>query len=286
MKIVIDAGHGGVQRGSIRGDSGAVGKYSYEKDNVLKVALRLKTLLEQAGHTVYMTRSTDVYLTLSERARAANRWKADYFISLHNNAASNRSASGFETFIFNGKVSANTVKFQQCIHKTVSNELKIKDRGMKRANFAVLRETSMPSVLIEYAFISNDDDEHVLINKIEQMAITTAQGVVNCLGGNPIPSNTVASTAKPKKPSEPPKKERNVDDMIFSSPSLKDETKLTLNSKTRREMLMAYINANGGNKIWQEKFDKKEMTNDDLMALIMKIVIDAEIAKVKANKDK
>lgn len=177
--IVIDIGHGG-------GDPGAIGKYTNEKDNVLKVGLRLKTLLEQSGHTVKLTRSTDVYLTLGRRSQLANQWKADFFISLHNNSAKNKQASGFETFIYNGKVSAKTIQLQKYVHRAISNELKIRDRGMKRANFAVLRTTEAPAVLIEYAFISNDDDEKILMNKVEQMAISTAQGIINYIGGKPV----------------------------------------------------------------------------------------------------
>lgn len=145
-KIFLDPGHGAH-------DPGAVGKNSKEKDNVLKVGLRLKTLLESAGHTVKMSRSTDVFIELSERASMANAWGADYFISLHNNSATATSATGFETFIFNGAVSAATYKLQASIHNAIASKIGIRDRGMKRQNLAVLRESAMPAVLIEYAFI-------------------------------------------------------------------------------------------------------------------------------------
>jgi len=165
-KIVIDAGHGGH-------DPGAVGKRSKEKDNVLNVAKRLKVLLESYGHTVRLSRSTDVFLTLSERARLANNWNADYFVSLHDNAAT-ASATGFETFIHNGPVQSKTTGFQSAIHDAIIKEIGIRDRGKKRANFAVLRETRMPAVLIEYAFISNTNDESILINEVEKLAQLTA----------------------------------------------------------------------------------------------------------------
>lgn len=261
MKIIIDAGHGGH-------DNGASGKYSKEKDNVLKVGLRLKQLLEQAGHTVKMTRSTDVYLTLNQRSAISNQWKADFFISLHNNAATNLSASGFETFIFNGRVSSTSIKAQQAIHKAVSNELKIRDRGMKRANFAVLRNTNCASILMEYAFISNSDDEQVLINKIEQMAVSTAQGIINYFGGKPIPSNQVASTHKPSTP----KKEED-EEMKFSSPSLKEETELTLSSKARRDLIVDFAVKNGAHESWLEKHKNNKMTEHDYLALSAMTVV-------------
>ena len=183
---MIDAGHGGY-------DPGAIGSRSREKDNVLKVALRLKSMLESYGHTVRLTRSTDVYLTLSERARLANVWGADYFLSLHDNSATNKTATGFETFIHDGPVQKNTPIFQNAIHSEIIKGIGISDRGKKRANFGVLRLTRMPAVLIEYAFISNYSEETLLINEVEKMAVLTANGVVKMAGG--------------QKPIMPPKKE-------------------------------------------------------------------------------
>lgn len=205
-KIFLDPGHG-------KHDPGAVGKQSSEKDNVLKVGLRLKTLLESAGHTVKMSRSTDVFIELSERARMANTWGADYFVSLHNNSATS-NASGFETFIFNGTVSAATTKLQGAIHKAIADKIGIRDRGQKRGNLAVLRESAMPAVLIEYAFISNADDEAILINKVEQLAQWTAQGINVYAGGSVKPA------VKPTTP--------------------KEEEFLMLNSRESEDMEKAY----------------------------------------------
>lgn len=197
-KIFLDPGHGAH-------DPGAVGKLSKEKDNVLKVGLRLKTLLESAGHTVKMSRSTDVFVDLSERARMANTWGADYFISLHNNSATATNATGFETFIFDGPVSTATTKLQAAIHNAIASKIGIRDRGMKRQNLAVLRESAMPAVLIEYAFISNTNDESILINKVEQLAQWTAQGITAYAGGSVKPA------AKPTpRPETPQKEETNL----------------------------------------------------------------------------
>ncbi|MGN7409983.1 N-acetylmuramoyl-L-alanine amidase family protein [Sporosarcina sp. SAFN-010] len=205
-KIFIDPGHGGH-------DPGAVGKQSKEKDNVLKVGLRLKTLLESAGHTVKMSRSTDVFIGLSERARMADAWGADYFISLHDNSATSY-ASGFETFIYNGPVSDTTTKLQSVIHKAIASKIGIRDRGQKRGNLAVLRESAMPAVLIEYAFISNGSDESILINKVEQLAQWTAEGITAYAGGSVEPA---AKLTTPK-----------------------EEEFLMLNSRESEEMAKAY----------------------------------------------
>ena len=195
IKIFIDAGHGGH-------DPGAVGKRSNEKANVLKVALRMKTLLEGYGHEVRLSRSTDVFVPLAERASLANNWGADYFFSLHDNAAT-ASASGFETFIFNGRVSSSTTKLQNAVHSSIANQIGIHDRGRKRANFAVLRLTNMPAVLIEYAFISNYNDETILINEVEKLALLTVQGIVNYAGGR---KEVAAVSSKPKPTPKPVEK--------------------------------------------------------------------------------
>ncbi|MGE7546128.1 N-acetylmuramoyl-L-alanine amidase family protein [Sporosarcina newyorkensis] len=214
-KVWLDFGHGG-------NDPGAIGKRSKEKDNVLKVGMRVKALLEAAGHTVKLSRSTDVFVSLGERARMANAWDADYFISLHNNAAT-ATATGFETFIYNGSVSSATSKLQSSIHNTIAGSIGVVDRGRKRANYSVLRETNMPAVLIEYAFISNTNDENILINEVEKLAQLTAQGIINYADGQ-----KVAAVDK--------KEEVNKVWVEFSSPTLKREFETFLGSKAQQEI--------------------------------------------------
>ena len=206
VKIMIDPGHGG-------NDPGAVGKRSKEKDNVLKVAKKLKTLLEKYGHTVKMTRSTDVFISLSQRANMANSWGADYFISLHNNAASS-SATGFETFVYNGGVSQKTKQFQNAVHDAIASKIGIRDRGKKSANFAVLRQTKMPAVLIEYAFISNPNDEKILINEVDKLAELTCDGVIDAIGGT-----IKAKPSKPKVKPSTPKKTTNKGKVKYPLPN-------------------------------------------------------------------
>lgn len=82
-------------------DPGAIGTKSKEAENVLKVALALEKKLIAKGYKVRLSRRTDTYLSLTQRAQLANAWGAHIFISLHDNSAVNKTATGFETFIFN-----------------------------------------------------------------------------------------------------------------------------------------------------------------------------------------
>src|SRR5690625_1870914 len=179
-KIFLDPGHGGH-------DSGAVGSRSYEKSNVLKVALKLAEYLRQMGHTVKLSRSTDVFLSLTQRTNLANSWGADIFVSLHNNSAVNKSATGFETFIYNGNVSARTRTLQNNVHNDMTKSIGIRDRAKKRANVAVVRQARMPAVLIEYTFISNKSNENILINDVDKLARLTAEGNRKTVGGKALP---------------------------------------------------------------------------------------------------
>lgn len=243
-KIKIDPGHGAH-------DPGALGKHSKEKDNVLKVAKRLKVLLENHGHTVSLTRSTDVFIPLSERARQANNWGADYFVSLHNNAATS-SATGFETFIHNGPVQSKTIEFQNAVHDAIIQEIGIRDRGKKRADFAVLRDTKMPAVLIEYAFISNDSDERILINEVEKLAQLTANGIVNYAGG------VKAST---------PTQKKEDDELEFSSGTLKKEWETFLNSKAQREIAVQAAVKAGYSEKWIKDLEEGIAADGDIVML-------------------
>ena len=192
LKIFVDPGHGGH-------DPGAIGSKSKEAENVLKVALALEKKLKAQGHEVKLSRRIDTYLTLTQRANLANAWGADVFMSLHDNSAVNKTATGFETFIFNGNISGETIKLQQHIHKAIATGMGLRDRGMKRANFAVVRETNMPALLIEYGFISNLEDEKIIAFAIEKQAQLTLEGINSYLGITVKPVSLTPAPA-PSKP--------------------------------------------------------------------------------------
>lgn len=173
VKIFIDPGHGGY-------DSGAVGYGLKEKDLTLKIAKKIRDMLSRYSNVVVkLSREDDRYLSLSQRAKMANDWNADIFISIHINSATNKSAAGFETFIYNGNVSQATISNQNVIHADVVKAIGLRDRGKKRANFAVLRQTKMPGLLTENGFISNANDANKL--KQESFLNKIAQGHVNGL---------------------------------------------------------------------------------------------------------
>ena len=195
--IVIDAGHGGK-------DPGAVGyRGTKEKDIALDVAKRLeKKLTKNMDIKVVMTRDEDVFLRLSERTKIANENNGSLFISIHTNAAEDRRASGFETFLiglnkneYAAKVAArenavlelegksgqeltgedliqatiaqaafasSSETFADMVQKEIKKRVQSRDRGVKQAGFVVLARASMPNVLVELGFISNPAEEKKL----------------------------------------------------------------------------------------------------------------------------
>lgn len=173
VKIYLDAGHGGK-------DSGAVGNGLYEKNVVLDLAKRIENKLKEYKNVeVMQTRTTDVFLELSERTKKANEWGADCFVSIHLNSFGNPTAKGFETYIYNGPIQPDTVAFQNVMHQEIVRQLgkNITDRGKKRANFHVVRESRMKAILGENLFISNSSDAALLkqssfLDKIAQGYVT------------------------------------------------------------------------------------------------------------------
>src|SRR5690625_4484757 len=149
-KIFLDPGHGG-------NDPGAVANGLREKDLTLDIAKRIRKYLNDnySGHTIKMSRTGDTYPSLTKRANDANKWGADVFVSIHINAG---GGTGFESFIYNGKVSSKTKQVQNDVHDAIVKETGVNDRGKKRANFAVLRQTNMPAVLTENLFIDTKKD--------------------------------------------------------------------------------------------------------------------------------
>jgi N-acetylmuramoyl-L-alanine amidase len=156
-KIIIDAGHGGK-------DTGAVGPTGLmEKEVNLKTALLLKSELEKSGAIVTLTRSTDVFLELSERTAIANSSNADAFISIHADSFST-SSKGSTTY-YNTTVNFNGPKSEelaQAVQKNMVDSLATYNRGVKEQEFYVNRMNELPSILVELAFISNPKEEALL----------------------------------------------------------------------------------------------------------------------------
>jgi N-acetylmuramoyl-L-alanine amidase len=195
-RIVIDPGHGGQDTGTV-GPSGL-----QEKDLVLDIALKLKTLVEEKlSSEVLLTRADDTFIPLEERTAMANHSQADLFLSIHANSSRNRRVSGVETFFLdfassseaeeiaareNSSAQKTIFELQdlvqkialkekidesrelaQIVQKSVTNQLQkahnqTRDRGVKQAPFIVLIGANMPSILSEVSFMSNPSDEKLL----------------------------------------------------------------------------------------------------------------------------
>jgi len=214
-RIVLDPGHGGHDPGAV-GPSGL-----QEKDVVLAVGLKLRDLLkDELGLDVVMTRSTDVFIPLEERTAIANKVNADLFLSVHANAAANRHAAGIETYYLNlaktekaaqlaakengtslEKVSVlQAILFdlmanyklndsahladevQKALHKKIRGKhVDVKNLGVKQGPFYVLVGATMPSILVETAFLSNATEEARL--KDPAYLEMTAEGILDGVRG-------------------------------------------------------------------------------------------------------
>ncbi|KYD09650.1 N-acetylmuramoyl-L-alanine amidase [Saccharococcus caldoxylosilyticus] len=180
VKIVIDPGHEGVGNAL---DPGAVANGLKEAELTLKIAKHIYDMLsEYEGVQLKLTRTGNQSLSLSQRAKMANEWGADFFLSIHINAG---GGTGFETYIYNGNVSQATIAYQNVIHQEILKAIgNVKDRGKKRANYAVLRETKMPAILTENLFIDNANDAAKLKSDqfLQQIAYGHVQGIVKAFG--------------------------------------------------------------------------------------------------------
>jgi N-acetylmuramoyl-L-alanine amidase len=143
--VVIDAGHGGHDRGGIPGQRIA------EKEVTLEVAQRLKGLLVANGYRVVMTRDSDVFVPLSTRVAIANSYSNAIFVCIHFNSARRMGAGGIETYFYGRE----SLPLASAIHYYVAGGAPSSNRGLRRRGFYVLRKTRVPSVLVECGFLTN-----------------------------------------------------------------------------------------------------------------------------------
>jgi N-acetylmuramoyl-L-alanine amidase len=180
-KLFLDFGHGGK-------DSGAVGNGLYEKDITLEVGKKLAESLRKNYKDVEVmeSRTDDTYLSLAERTKKANTWKADILISIHVNSAIRNTARGFESHIYTN-VSARTKAFQNVLHAEIMKSISadnITDRGKLQSNFHMLRESACVAVLTENLFINNPADSALLKKEefINKLVEGHENGIVKFLG--------------------------------------------------------------------------------------------------------
>src|SRR6476469_4569270 len=143
--VVVDACHGGKDNGAFRRYGGA------EKNATLDVATRLAAKLRESQFHVVMTRSSDVFVELNDRAAISNRQKNAIFVSVHFNDSGRRGIRGFETY-YHSPVARNLAYRIQQNLMTLPGAV---NRGVKTANFRVLRKAAYPAVLVECGFLSN-----------------------------------------------------------------------------------------------------------------------------------
>jgi N-acetylmuramoyl-L-alanine amidase len=143
--IVIDAGHGGFDRGGIPRQRVP------ESMMNLDVAQRLKVILQSYGYRVVMTRDSDVFIPLGTRVAIANSYRDAIFVCIHFNATPRSSASGIETYFY----SSQSLPLASAIHYYVAGGAPSANRGVRRRGFYVLRNTRIPSVLVECGFLTN-----------------------------------------------------------------------------------------------------------------------------------
>ncbi len=167
-KVFIDPGHGGQ-------DSGAVGNGKHEDELNLAIARKVEQKLKSKGIEVKMSRYNDEFISLSDRAKMANQYAPDVFISIHHNSSDLMSANGIETYYHTRK--GEYSNYAQNIQNSAINETGARNRGVKSANFAVLRETNMPSALVESGFITNPTESANLTNSNYKEKL--ANGIVN-----------------------------------------------------------------------------------------------------------
>jgi N-acetylmuramoyl-L-alanine amidase len=176
--VVVDAGHGSVDSGSI-GPSGTL-----EKDLTLSIALKLGKVLENRGINVVYTRKTDKFAwagqkeDLLSRAELANSNSADLFVSIHMNSSEYKNARGTETYYH--PLSTKGKNLASIVQKEIVSAVKLRDRGIKSEDYSVLRNVSAPSIIIELGYLSNYKEEALLKNSTyhDKFAKAISKGIL------------------------------------------------------------------------------------------------------------
>lgn len=173
--IILDPGHGGT-------DEGAKIHYFMEKRLTLMTTLLVRKYLEEMGYRVIMTRSKDVFIPLHRRVSIANKTKAVLFASVHYNSSPSTEAHGIEIFYHNGsdtKRAKESKKLATSVLTELVSSTTAYSRGVKSGNFHVIRETSMPAILVEGGFMTNNEERTNLRDKsyLEKIANGIAIGI-------------------------------------------------------------------------------------------------------------
>ncbi len=179
--IMIDPGHGGR-------DPGAIGPSGVQEKIINLAVAKLVAKILMSVAEVKLTRDSDIALgddqstDLTARANLANAWPADCFVSIHCNSATSSKATGTETYCFPDSTEGR--KLAKSVQNYLVSALGLPDRGVKTANFAVLRQTKMPACVVELAFLCNPTEEALLVSFDFQSkaAQAIAKGIAGYLG--------------------------------------------------------------------------------------------------------
>ena len=182
--IVVDAGHGGHDRG------GVPGQRISEKDKTLDVAQRLKRILQAQGYRVIMTRDSDVFIPLGTRVSIANAYRGATFVSIHFNCAPRSGANGIETYYFR----SDSAGLAQSIHRNVVSSAPSENRGIRRRGFYVLRKTAIPSVLVECGFLTNPTEGSLALNANYRQKL--AEQIARGIQRQPAPSRPLTASLR------------------------------------------------------------------------------------------
>lgn len=188
--VVIDPGHGNFKSGGWT-DPGAIGSRSglHEADLVLEMGLKVAELLQARGAKVLLTRRGNAWLTLEERAQLANQAGADVFVSIHANSSVDPGYSGSSVYYYapGGSQRAQRMKLASCLQRQLLLELGRNDQGVREYDFSVLRHTTVPSALVEVAYLSNPEEERLLGNAEfrQKAAEAIAAGITDYLQQSP-----------------------------------------------------------------------------------------------------
>ena len=167
INVVIDAGHGGQ-------DEGAKFEGFSEKEIVASIAQKIKKNNANKNVIIHLTRADDTFISLTDRANFINEIKPDLVLSIHVNNNVNKQASGFELFISpKNENYENSKKIANDLNTRFVTNHNVKSRGVKDANFNILRSTPFPSITIELGYISNENDRKFLTNNADQEKIAT-----------------------------------------------------------------------------------------------------------------
>ena len=168
-KVVLDAGHGG-------SDYGAIREGINEKDITLDVTQRVASILKSKGYKVALTRSDDTFVSLQDRVEFSENEAPEIFVSIHVNSAVATEPKGIETHYYHDYSN----ELAKTVHSHLMKEIDTKDRGLVKSKFYVINHTTVPAILVEMGFISNEEERAELISdkRKQKTAKAIAEGII------------------------------------------------------------------------------------------------------------